>query len=95
MATCSSIKYDSFSFSGPSSTENAWQKAPVLQAKKSADPSVLFDAEDDFDDDDFGDFEESESIPASNTNVQTSSAGVSNWRLLPDAHCILMASFPR
>jgi hypothetical protein len=29
----------------------------VIKAKKSADPSVLFDAEDDFEDDDFGDFE--------------------------------------
>ncbi|KAF1958351.1 hypothetical protein CC80DRAFT_408770 [Byssothecium circinans] len=35
----------------------SWTKAPVIKAKKSADPSVLFDAEDDFDDDDFGDFE--------------------------------------
>ncbi|PSN67907.1 hypothetical protein BS50DRAFT_633569 [Corynespora cassiicola Philippines] len=44
------------------SAESSWQKAPVVKAKKSADPSVLFDAEDDFDDDDdFGDFEGSES----------------------------------
>lgn len=34
-----------------------WQRAPIVKAKKSADPSVLFDAEDEFDDDDFGDFE--------------------------------------
>jgi hypothetical protein len=40
------------------STENSWQKAPIIKAKRSADPSVLFDAEDDLDDDDdFGDFE--------------------------------------
>jgi hypothetical protein len=40
------------------STENTWQKAPIIKAKRSADPSVLFDAEDDLDDDDdFGDFE--------------------------------------
>jgi hypothetical protein len=42
-------------------TAGSWQKAPILKAKKSVDPSVLFDAEDglgdDDDDDDFGDFE--------------------------------------
>jgi hypothetical protein len=48
-----------------------------LKAKKSADPSVLFDAEDDFGDDDFGDFEEPESVPANATNIQTGSTGVS------------------
>lgn len=41
-------------------TQQTWQKAPIVKAKKSADPSVLFDAEDDFDDDDFGDFEGTE-----------------------------------
>ncbi|KAF2020626.1 hypothetical protein BU24DRAFT_416297 [Aaosphaeria arxii CBS 175.79] len=41
-----------------------WQPAPVIKAKKSADPSVLFDAEDDFDDDDdFGDFEGDDAVP--------------------------------
>lgn len=40
----------------------SWQKAPVIKAKKSADPSVLFDAEDDLDDgDEFGDFEGTDS----------------------------------
>jgi hypothetical protein len=40
------------------STQNSWQKAPIIKAKRSADPSVLFDAEEDADDvDDFGDFE--------------------------------------
>jgi hypothetical protein len=53
---------DPFAFiSQPSSqpVEQTWQRAPIVKAKKSADPSVLFDAEDDFDDDDddFGDFE--------------------------------------
>jgi hypothetical protein len=41
-------------------SHSSWQKAPVIKAKKSADPSVLFDAEDDLedgDDEDFGDFE--------------------------------------
>ncbi|EAT80705.2 hypothetical protein SNOG_11661 [Parastagonospora nodorum SN15] len=38
--------------------ERLWKKAPIIKAKKSVDPSVLFDAEDDLDDDDdFGDFE--------------------------------------
>jgi hypothetical protein len=42
--------------------QSSWQKAPVIKAKKSADPSVLFDAEDDLDDDDdFGDFEGTDS----------------------------------
>ena len=51
----------SFSSTGPSGpVETTWQRAPVIKAKKSADPSVLFDAEDDFGDDDFGDFEDSE-----------------------------------
>jgi hypothetical protein len=43
---------------------HSWQRAPIIKAKRSADPSVLFDAEDDLDDDDdddddddFGDFE--------------------------------------
>ncbi|KAH7136025.1 hypothetical protein B0J11DRAFT_177105 [Dendryphion nanum] len=35
-----------------------WQPAQVIKAKKSADSSVLFDAEDAGDDDDFGDFED-------------------------------------
>ncbi|CAO2653225.1 Nn.00g026360.m01.CDS01 [Neocucurbitaria sp. VM-36] len=39
-------------------SQGTWQSAPIVKAKKSADPSVLFDAEDDLDDDDdFGDFE--------------------------------------
>jgi len=55
-----SARNDPFGFGAaeptPSSQES-WTRAPVVKAKKSADPSVLFDAEDDFDDDDFGDFE--------------------------------------
>ncbi len=44
-------------------THETWQKAPIIKAKKSADPSVLFDAEDDLDDDDdFGDFEEAQDL---------------------------------
>lgn len=38
-------------------SQEAWTPAPVIKAKKSADPSVLFDADEDLDDDDFGDFE--------------------------------------
>lgn len=51
--------------------ENTWQRAPVVKAKKSADPSVLFDAEDDLDDDDFGDFEGTEELKTSPTFVVT------------------------
>jgi hypothetical protein len=57
----SSAIHDPFTFDlgrPVQSTENTWQKAPIIKAKRSADPSVLFDAEDDLDDDDeFGDFE--------------------------------------
>lgn len=69
---------DPFTFnSKPSdqSFENTWQRAPIIKAKKSADPSVLFDAEDDFgDDDDFGDFEGTDTkaeapAPVSNTSA--------------------------
>jgi hypothetical protein len=54
--------HDPFAFvSQPSSQpeEQTWSRAPIVKAKKSADPSVLFDAEDvdEDDDDDFGDFE--------------------------------------
>lgn len=56
------IQDDPFAFATtppPQPDQSSWQKAPIIKAKKSADPSVLFDAEDDFgDDDDFGDFEE-------------------------------------
>jgi len=54
--------------------QSAWQKAPVVKAKKSADPSVLFDAENDLDDDDdFGDFEGTDT----NTNAPASATGSS------------------
>jgi hypothetical protein len=55
--------------------ETSWQRAPIIKAKKSADPSVLFDAEDDVDDDDdFGDFEGTDSrneepVPANNSSA--------------------------
>ncbi|KAF2264923.1 hypothetical protein CC78DRAFT_543704 [Lojkania enalia] len=49
--------------------QTSWQSAAVVRAKKSSNPNVLFDAEDDpngDDDDDFGDFEgvRSNSTPA-------------------------------
>jgi hypothetical protein len=60
-APLSSAIHDPFAFElgrPIQSSENTWQKAPIIKAKRSADPSVLFDAEDDLDnDDDFGDFE--------------------------------------
>ncbi|CAI6333865.1 unnamed protein product [Periconia digitata] len=56
-----SAQNDSFStnFQHIESSREGWTKAPIIKAKKSADPSVLFDAEDEFgdDDDEFGDFE--------------------------------------
>ncbi|KAF2249092.1 hypothetical protein BU26DRAFT_427349 [Trematosphaeria pertusa] len=56
---------DPFSLAGAPLTQSSqasWQKASIVKAKKSTDPSVLFDAEEDFeDDDDFGDFEGPES----------------------------------
>jgi hypothetical protein len=55
-------------------SQDLWTKAPVIKAKKSADPSVLFDAENDFDeDDDFGDFEGEDTKPPA-INVPTNSA---------------------
>lgn len=43
-------------------SQELWTKAPIVKAKKPADSSVLFDAEEDADDDDdFGDFEDSQS----------------------------------
>ncbi|KAG9190834.1 hypothetical protein G6011_08922 [Alternaria panax] len=56
-----SAPHDPFAFTSQPSyqpTEQTWRRAPILKAKKSTDPSVLFDAEDNFDDeDDFGEFE--------------------------------------
>jgi hypothetical protein len=49
--------FSSVSQPSSQSLEQTWNRAPIVKAKKSADPSVLFDAEDDLDDDDFGDFE--------------------------------------
>ncbi|KAF2030671.1 hypothetical protein EK21DRAFT_100336 [Setomelanomma holmii] len=55
------VTQDSFAFVAQQSTrpeQQSWQKALIIKAKKSADPSVLFDAEDAVDDDDnFGEFE--------------------------------------
>jgi hypothetical protein len=60
--------YDSFMFGParpPQVGQDAWQKAPIVKAKKSADPSVLFDAEaDPDDDDDFGEFENADANSA-------------------------------
>lgn len=73
-----STNHDPFAFasqSHPQPLEQTWNRAPIVKAKKSADPSVLFDAEDDIDDDDFGDFEgEQESKTQSTVPVASSSA---------------------
>lgn len=49
----------------PSQTQESWQPAPIVKAKKSYDSNVLFDAEEDAngEDDDFGDFEGPASDP--------------------------------
>lgn len=58
-ATSDPFAYDLSQQAHPS--QDLWQRAPVVKAKKPADSSVLFDAEDDFEDDDeFGDFEGTE-----------------------------------
>ena len=64
--------------------QSCWQKAPIVKAKKSADPSVLFDAENDLDDDDdFGDFEGTDT----KTNAPASATGSSALvDLLGDLH---------
>ncbi|KAF9690827.1 hypothetical protein EKO04_010990 [Ascochyta lentis] len=56
------------------SLQESWTKAPIIKAKKPADSSVLFDAEEDVEDDDFGDFEDSQSKPATPAPVAGSSA---------------------
>lgn len=64
-----------YSTQPPPSTQTSWQKAPILKAKKPADSSVLFDAEEEFDEeDDFGDFEGTESIAVPTPPVGGSSA---------------------
>lgn len=54
--------------------QGTWQKAPIVKAKKPADSSVLFDAEEDADDDDFGDFEGTETKVDAPVPTQASSA---------------------
>ncbi|KAJ4361656.1 hypothetical protein N0V95_001640 [Ascochyta clinopodiicola] len=61
----------------PQVSHESWTKAPIIKAKKPTDSSVLFDAEDLEDDDDFGDFEDSQSkivTPAPSVPVESSSA---------------------
>lgn len=53
----------------------SWQKASIVKAKISADPTVLFDAGDDHDDDEFGEFEGTEDAKvAKHITTATSSA---------------------
>lgn len=57
--------------------ETSWQKAPIIKMKKSADPSVLFDAEDGGDDDDeFGDFEGTQDVNVGSTAPVASSSAL-------------------
>ena len=63
------ITDDLFSFQSsyppPYVPQESWTKAPIVKAKKPENSNVLFDAEEDLeDDDDFGDFEEPQSDPA-------------------------------
>jgi hypothetical protein len=64
----STATHDPFAFHLNQSSQqdqSTWQKAPIIKAKKPTDSSVLFDAEDEFDDDDdFGDFEGTETKSA-------------------------------
>ncbi|KAL5428407.1 hypothetical protein PMIN04_000840 [Paraphaeosphaeria minitans] len=69
---------DFFSSSASQPAKTTWQRAPVMKAKKSLDPSVLFDAEDDFDDDDFGDFEEPEAAETQSNAAQIASTGIAD-----------------
>ncbi|KAJ4360766.1 uncharacterized protein N0V89_001333 [Didymosphaeria variabile] len=69
---------DFFSHSTPRVAQTTWQRAPIVKAKKSTDPSVLFDAEDDFGNDDFGDFEGTESAPTQPIAAPTSSTGIAD-----------------
>ncbi|KAL1600527.1 hypothetical protein SLS60_006913 [Paraconiothyrium brasiliense] len=69
---------DFFKNSTPRLAQTTWQKAPVVKAKKSADPSVLFDAEDDFGDDDFGDFEGTNPTPTQSIATAKSSTGIAD-----------------
>ena len=65
--TSQRIAHDPFSFQPthpPQILQESWTKAPIIKAKKPIDSNVLFDAEEDLDDDDdFGDFEDSQSKP--------------------------------
>jgi hypothetical protein len=77
-SSLTSASQDPFSFSSGFSDEpsaGSWQKAPIQKAKKSTDPSVLFDAEDGLndDDDDFGEFEGA----GANVNVPAPAIGSS------------------
>ena len=72
--------HDPFGFSSQSHSQppsQEWQRAPVVKAKKSADPSVLFDADDEIDDDDdFGDFEGEQNVGANTGAPATSSSAL-------------------
>ncbi|KAH7392083.1 hypothetical protein DE146DRAFT_679577 [Phaeosphaeria sp. MPI-PUGE-AT-0046c] len=77
-------RYDAFASHDQTSiqsVETSWRPAPIIKAKKSADPSVLFDAEDDLDDDDFGDFEGTDTktnFPAPAPVLTTSSSAMAD-----------------
>jgi hypothetical protein len=81
------VQQDPFAFSAFQSSQPShasWQKAPIIKAKRSADPNVLFDAEDgldDNDDDDFGDFE---GVASSSTSAALQASSVSLADLLGD-----------
>ncbi|KAK7179754.1 hypothetical protein DPSP01_003231 [Paraphaeosphaeria sporulosa] len=69
---------DFFPSSTPQPAQTTWQRAPVVKAKRSTDPSVLFDAEDDFGEDDFGDFEEPEASETQSNTAQIASVGIAD-----------------
>lgn len=79
--TSQSTAHDPFSYQSnvsPQASQESWTKVPIVKAKKPTDSRVLFDAEEDLEDEDeFGDFEDSQSkavTPASAAPLSSSSA---------------------
>lgn len=64
--------------------QSSRQRAPIVKAKRSTDPSVLFDAEDGFDDDEFGEFEGTEDTKTVNNKSASTAAPSALIDLLGD-----------
>ncbi|KAJ8111484.1 hypothetical protein OPT61_g5938 [Boeremia exigua] len=87
--TGQSTAHDQFSFEPAGAaqpSQESWTKAPIIKAKKPVDSNVLFDAEEDFDDD-FGDFEDSQPkavTPAPSAPLAPAGASSAVFDLLGD-----------